>query len=275
MTPRPPCQFRPGPGDGFATKKQGLKDPAGAGRHCRRVARPSSVSGPDLETRETRASTKAPGGCLAGPAVVKRSVGLFNLSRLRQSLSPATIGLPALPPDLVPAGVLMPLFEQEGELSLLFTQRTLTVKDHQGQISFPGGVRDAQDPNLLATALREAGEEIGLDSRVVEVLGVLPPETTSTGYAITAFVGAIPYPYEFRPNPREVARLLLLPLAGFLPPERWSTGDYDFRGQILRVYCWKLNGEVIWGATARLLLHLLAALGHHPIPGESHATSMD
>jgi 8-oxo-dGTP pyrophosphatase MutT (NUDIX family) len=275
MTPRPPCQFRLGPGGGIGTKKQGLKDPAGDGRHGAGLPSLAAVSGPDLPTRGTRAASQPPGGCLAGPAVVKRSVGLFNLSRLRQSLSPATFGLPALPPDLVPAGVLMPLFEQEGELSLLFTQRTLTVKDHQGQISFPGGVRDAQDPNLLATALREAAEEIGLDSRVVEVLGVLPPETTSTGYAITAFVGTIPYPYDFRPNPREVARLLLLPLAGFLPPELWSTGDYDYRGRTLRVYCWKRNGEVIWGATARLLLHLLAALGHHPIPGESHATSMD
>ena len=202
-------------------------------------------------------------------------MGLISLSLLRQRLSPDPGEPPAPAPGLVPAGVLVPVFVKAGELHLLFTQRTLTVRDHRGQVSFPGGVRDPGDPDLLATALRETEEEIGLDPGAVEVLGGLKPVATITGYAITAFVGLIPHPYEFRPNPREVERLLWLPLEGFIPPERWSSGTYHFQGRTTRVCCWRLNQEVVWGATARILLNLLAQLGQHPIPGDRDAACPD
>ena len=139
-----------------------------------------------------------------------------------------------------PPGCWRPCFLKEREAQLLFTQRTFTVKDHRGQISFPGGVQDAEDPDLLATALRETQEEIGLDPEAVEVLGALPPVATITGYRITPFVGLIPHPYDFHPNPLEVKRLLLLPLAGFYPPERWSSGDYRYQGRSTRVCYWRL-----------------------------------
>ncbi len=177
--------------------------------------------------------------------------------------------------DLVPAGVLAPLFFKGREAHLLFTQRTFTVKDHRGQISFPGGVKDAGDPNLLATALRETQEEIGLEPEAVEVLGALPPVATITGYRITPFVGLIPHPYDFHPNPLEVKRLLLLPLAGFYQAEYWSSGDYRYQGQSIRVCYWRFNQEVIWGATARILLDLLVHLDQHPIPGDQDATCLD
>ncbi|MCL4500392.1 MAG: CoA pyrophosphatase [Deltaproteobacteria bacterium] len=176
---------------------------------------------------------------------------------------------------LVPAGVLAPLFFKEGKAQLLFTQRTFTVRDHRGQISFPGGVKDAEDPDLLATALRETREEIGLEPEAVEVLGALPIVATITGYRITPFVGLIPHPYDFHPNPREVKKLLLLPLEGFYEASRWSSGNYRYQGQITRVCYWRFNHEVIWGATARILLHLLAFLGQHPIPGDHDATCLD
>jgi 8-oxo-dGTP pyrophosphatase MutT (NUDIX family) len=175
----------------------------------------------------------------------------------------------------VPAGVLVPLFVQEEELRVLFTQRTLTVKAHRGQIAFPGGVRDPEDSTLLATALRESFEEIGLAPGTVEVLGWLSGVATITGYHITPFVGLIPHPYDFKPSPREVKRLLTLPMADFYPPERWSSGPYIFQGRTTRVCYWQNGEEVVWGATARILLNLLAHLGVHPIPGNHDATCLD
>ena len=136
------------------------------------------------------------------------------LARLKDHLT-LELAPPAPEPDLVPAGVLVPLFVQDEELRVLFTQRTLMLKDHRGQIAFPGGVRDPVDETLLATALRETFEEIGLAGEAVEVLGSLPGVTTITGYQILPFVGLIPHPYDFKPSPREVKRLLALPVADF------------------------------------------------------------
>jgi 8-oxo-dGTP pyrophosphatase MutT (NUDIX family) len=190
----------------------------------------------------------------------------------RLSLNPTP---QAPPPDLHPAGVLAPLFFSGNEPHLLFTQRTMTVRDHRGQISFPGGVRSSQDADLLATALREAQEEIGLHPEKVELLGSLKSVATVTGYWITAFVGLIPYPYVFQLNADEVKRILLLPLAGFCEPRRWNSGEYTYNGRTVRVCCWKKRNTVIWGATARLLLDLLARLGENPFPGEEDVPCVD
>lgn len=188
-----------------------------------------------------------------------------SLTRIRERLSAADT-LSDAPAGLLSAAVLAPLFLAAGEAHLLFTQRTHTVRDHQGQISFPGGVQDREDQDLLSTALRETEEEIGLTPRVVEVLGALNPVATVTGYWITPFVGLIPHPYDFRLNPLEVKRLLIYPVKEFFPPERWSTGDYHYQGQVVRVCCWHLGGTTIWGATARIVLNLLARLGETPLP---------
>lgn len=188
----------------------------------------------------------------------------FRLADLKARLA-SLAALPAPSPDLLPAGVLVPLFRVGEEPHLLFTQRTFTVRDHQGQISFPGGVRDPRDPDLLATALRETEEEIGLKADQVQVLGALGPVATVTGYWINPFVGLIPHPYDFRPNPREVRHLLIFPVKEFLPAARWSTGDYTYKGRTVKVCCWKHEKTVIWGATARILLDFLARLGEFPL----------
>ena len=171
----------------------------------------------------------------------------------------------AAPEGLLPAGVLAPVFLMEDEVSLLFTQRTMHLKDHQGQISFPGGVRDSGDPDLLATALRETEEEIGLKPEGVEILGALAPVATVTGYWVNPFVALIPYPYDFRLNHHEVHRLLVFPVAAFFVPERWSTGPYLYKDRTVQVCCWKYQDTVIWGATARMLLDFLSRLGEHPL----------
>ncbi|MDD2903536.1 MAG: CoA pyrophosphatase [Syntrophales bacterium] len=195
----------------------------------------------------------------------------FLKSRL--SLDPPP---PEPPPGLQPAGVLAPVFFVDTTPHLLFTKRTLTVRDHRGQISFPGGVRSSKDPHLLATALRETEEEIGLTPGNVEVLGSLKPLATVTGYWISAFVGLIPYPYEFHLNSREVKRLLLLPLEGFCKPRRWSTGDYTYNNTTTIPVCyWKHRRTVIWGATARLLLDLLQRLGENVFPGDREVPCVD
>jgi 8-oxo-dGTP pyrophosphatase MutT (NUDIX family) len=187
----------------------------------------------------------------------------LTLERLKARLSPAQAHAPA--PDLVPAGVLAPLFVEDGQIKVLLLQRSLMVRDHRGQMAFPGGVRDPEDPHLLATALRETEEELGLPRHWVDVLGAIKPVNTLTGYHITAYVGLIPCPYPFQPNPHEVKRLLTLPLKELTPPSRWGSGAYEFKGKILQVCYWRSRQEVIWGATARILLHLLALLGRHPL----------
>jgi len=206
--------------------------------------------------------------------MLQKDMTRFSLHLLKDRLS-LNRRPQAAPPDLHPAGVLAPLFFTEDEPHLLFTQRTMTVRDHRGQISFPGGVQSSQDAHLLATALRETQEEIGLAPEKVEVLGSLKPLATITGYWVTAFVGLIPYPYEFHLNTGEVQRLLLLPLTGFCDPRRWNSGDYTYNGKIVRVCCWKHRQTVIWGATARLLLDLLARLGENPFTGEEDVPCVD
>jgi len=186
----------------------------------------------------------------------------LDFVRSRLSLKGSSL---AAPGGLLPAGVLAPVFLAGGEVSLLFTQRTMNLKDHQGQISFPGGVKDFGDPDLLATALRETEEEIGLKPAEAEVLGTLNPVATITGYWINPFVAAIPYPYDFRINHHEVHRLLIFPLAAFCVPERWSSGPYLYKDQTVQVCCWKYQETVIWGATARMLLDFLDRLGEHPL----------
>jgi 8-oxo-dGTP pyrophosphatase MutT (NUDIX family) len=199
---------------------------------------------------------------------------LTALGQLKDRLT-LELARPTPAPDLVPAGVLVPLFLKTGELQVLFTQRTLMVKDHRGQIAFPGGVRDPEDPHLLATALRETEEEIGLAPEAVEVLGTLPSLATVTGYHITPFVGLIPHPYDFHPSPREVKRLLTWPVAEFFAPERWTSGPYTFQGRTTRVCYWQNGQEVVWGATARILLTLLTHLGVFPLGGDHDDTCLD
>lgn len=162
---------------------------------------------------------------------------------------------------LVPAAVLLLLFEKEGEYYLLFTKRTEDVEYHKGQISFPGGAYEAGDGDLLATAFRECGEEIGIRADDVEVLGQLDDTPTrATHFLVSPFVASLPYPYDFKVNRREIEKLIEVPLSALLDKDRFIE-DYQVRqGELVPVYFYLYGDHVIWGATARILKQFLDAV---------------
>jgi 8-oxo-dGTP pyrophosphatase MutT (NUDIX family) len=155
-----------------------------------------------------------------------------------------------------PAAVLILLFDAPSGLEVVLTQRTAHLSDHAGQISFPGGRKDDADADLIATALREANEEIGIDPAQVEIIGTLPRYVTITAYEITPVL-AISAPQVFAPEPNEVAEVFTVPLMHFLAEQNWRR-DSLMRAGAKREY-WAApyadqSGErYIWGATAGML----------------------
>lgn len=179
-------------------------------------------------------------------------------AQLREALrrrEPKTLG--ALPPGVIRASVLVPFFEKDGEPYLLFLKRPEGDYRHAGQIAFPGGKRDG-DESALDCALREAQEEVGLAPSDVEVIGTLDEyDTVVTGFRITPFVGLVPYPYEFRPAPREVERLIEVPLRALLDPAVHHTERREAFGQVLTVHYYSVGNDLIWGVTGGMLTPLL------------------
>jgi len=161
---------------------------------------------------------------------------------------------PSVHANLTPAAVLLPLLRRDGELHILLTKRTQTVKAHKGQVSFPGGVHDSDDESLLATALRESQEEIGLRPDDVEILGALDPITTvTTAFLVYTFVGLIPFPYPFQLNSLEVAEILVVPFHFLADDTHWSSRYYQAHDHSFQAYFVTYAHYRIWGATARIL----------------------
>lgn len=152
------------------------------------------------------------------------------------------------------SAVLLPIYERDGQYHILFIKRSDKVKEHRGEISFPGGRKDRKDRNLLDTALRECQEEIGLNPEDAEVLGQLGDEITTTSkYIVTPFVAVIPWPYTFTMYANEVAEILEAPVLD-LVNESLQTHDLEtVEGKTLDAYTYHYQGRVIWGATARIL----------------------
>ena len=159
------------------------------------------------------------------------------------------------------AAVLMPLWEDQGQAQVVFTKRTESLPTHAGQISFPGGATDPDDPDLAFTALRETCEEIGVCLDDARVLVQLDQVVTVTNYLVTPFVGVLQPEVEFRPNPEEVERLVVVPLAKVLDRAAYQPTEIDWQGMLLQYEALSHNGDVIWGATGRILLNLLDRLG--------------
>ena len=155
------------------------------------------------------------------------------------------------------AAVLIPLLDNGNDWSVLLTQRTQKVEAHKGQISFPGGRIDESDRSLLETALREAREEVGLHERDVAVLGrVDDMRTVASNYIVHPFVGVIPSPYPFTVNKDEVARLITVPFRVFL--DGGSVMPVRYEGGVYESLAYTYDGEVIWGATARIMDNLVS-----------------
>ncbi len=159
----------------------------------------------------------------------------------------------------VSSAVLIPVYYREGEYYILFTKRTEMVKDHKGQISFPGGAYEQEDRTLQNTALRECVEEIGLPTEEIEVLGELDDMfTSSSSYTISPFVAVIPWPHSLRMHPREVEEIIEVPISMLLDrncvrQETKVKGD-----RVVNEYFYQCKENIIWGATARILNQFLA-----------------
>ena len=158
------------------------------------------------------------------------------------------------------AAVLIPLVWYADEWHLLFTRRTDTVESHKGQVSFPGGACDEGETTPEQTALREADEEIGLHPNDVRVLGRLSNLITITYFRVTPVIGVVKWPNVFRVGEHEVARIFTIPLLWLAnPSNRWQF-EMPGRSRSLIAYH-PYDGELLWGATARMTVDFLTVLG--------------
>ena len=192
-----------------------------------------------------------------------------DLDRLRASLlrEPITghfvqeVGGEGLP--LTPAAVLFPIVLRDNGQTVLLTQRTAHLKDHAGQISFPGGRVEEEDQSPVHTALRETEEEIGLAREHVEVLGFLPEYRTGTGFRVTPVVALVTPPFELALDPFEVAEAFEVPLAFLLDPANHKRHSLHYRGALRHFFAMPYGDYFIWGATAGMIRSLTERLGLH------------
>jgi len=159
------------------------------------------------------------------------------------------------------AAVLVPLVWQHDEWHLLYTRRTDKVESHKGQVSFPGGACDDGETTPEQTALREAEEEIGINPKDIKVLGRLANLITITYFRVTPVVGVVKWPTVFRVGEHEVARVFTIPL-GWLAnsSNRWQFERSDSRRALIAYHPY--DGELLWGATARMTVDFLNVLGY-------------
>jgi 8-oxo-dGTP pyrophosphatase MutT (NUDIX family) len=162
-------------------------------------------------------------------------------------------------PGKTDAAVLVPIFHRGGEPVAVFTERRADLRRHAGEISFPGGRQDFPDEDLRTTALCEAEEEVGLARDDVELVGALPPVGTFvTGYRVFPFVGLIEPDRIWVPQETEVAQVLELGLADLIGG--YASKRLVRRGVPIKTPTYTVDGHLVWGATARMVQHLLRRL---------------
>ena len=161
---------------------------------------------------------------------------------------------------LRPAAVLVPLVDHADGMSVLLTQRTAHLSAHAGQISFPGGRIEEDDPDAVAAALRETEEEVGLPRERVSVIGRLDTYITGTGFEITPIVGIVAPPFPISIDPFEVAEAFEVPLAFILDRRNHQRIERDVGAHSRSYFVLPYDGRNIWGATAGILVNLAEVL---------------
>lgn len=158
-----------------------------------------------------------------------------------------------------PVAVLILLVPHASGPHVVFTVRSQEVEHHKGEISFPGGMQDAGDRDLCATALRESHEEVGTPPSDVEVLGELSHYVTRTGFHITPFVGRLSHaPYAYTPSAVEVAEVLEVPLTHLLAAQHWEQRAIVREGRTIEMRSYRWHDHLIYGATAMMLRMFLS-----------------
>lgn len=160
----------------------------------------------------------------------------------------------------IPAAVLIPIVLRPTGLTVLLTQRTAHLRDHAGQVSFPGGRCEPDDASPQATALRESSEEVGIEPEQVEILATLPDYFTSTGFRVTPVVGLVTPPLNLRLDDFEVAEVFEPPLDFLLDPASYQRHQIERAGKLHSYWAVPWQGYFIWGATAGMLVGLRQCL---------------
>ncbi len=187
---------------------------------------------------------------------------MFSPARMRERFAAgvrlAEVVEPGAPPaePLTAAAVLIPIVERASGLTVLLTQRTAHLRDHAGQVSFPGGRCEPDDATPVDTALREAHEEVGIEPSQVEVLGCLPDYVTGTGFRVTPVVGLVRPPLDLRLDDFEVADVFEPPLDFLLDAANHQRHKLEVRGMLREYWAVPWQDRYIWGATAGMLVSL-------------------
>jgi 8-oxo-dGTP pyrophosphatase MutT (NUDIX family) len=184
------------------------------------------------------------------------SVAIEALKKILPARNRTTVSIE----EFTRAAVLVPLIRSADRTDVLLTLRTHDVETHKGQVSFPGGVEDETDASIVATALRETQEELGINPDQVEVLGILDDLATPTGFVITPVVGALTRMPSIVSNPSEVAETFTVPLDFFRDASKGRSELREFRGAKREIWFYEMEGRTIWGATAMIMRSLIELL---------------
>ena len=162
--------------------------------------------------------------------------------------------------NFLEASVLIPILTFKKDLEILLTKRSNNLKNHPGQIAFPGGKKDKSDSSPIETALRETQEEVGLNPKNVEIIASLPSHKTATGFVIKPYLGLINQPFSETLRQGEVDEIFTVPYEYILNEKNFSIQTRKWKGSQRNYYVVPYGPYYVWGATARILLNLSRAL---------------